>query len=151
MSKIPKQRDSQVGKPGRIDPWPSERRTLEEIADSAYYRANGKHKNYYPANGEWIPARRGNAALCDKYPEDRWTDLSEVLKEAIRAGCVQIDSASEYPVRVWAFIDNTLHEARRTNPEGSEYHGFPLVHKSSWPIDRQKKLEVTPRVNILTD
>lgn len=151
MRKPSRQREEQLGKPGRVDPWPEGLPPLEEVAEKAYFRGSGKHKTYPAPNNEWIPTMRGKVARCDKYPKDQWIELTKVLRDAIRVGCVQLDTQSEFPSRVWCFVNGVLHEGRLTNPETGEYHGLPLRQSASWPIDRLGKLKDAPRVDIATD
>jgi hypothetical protein len=140
--------------PGRIDEWPVGYPPLEDVALKAVYCGSGKHKTYTAPNHEWEPVWSGDADVgrCDKYREDEWHRISTTLKDAIRSGCVQVDvNIPEFPTRVWAYVNDVLHEARLTNQSTGEYHGFPLRKGTKGPMDRYSKLKEAPRVTIPTD
>jgi hypothetical protein len=135
-------------KPGHVDLWGDRRPTPAEIADRVSYRGIGKHKRYPAPNGEWIPVHRPGTAECRQFPPEHWGRLVETLREAIRRSCIQLQIGREYPVRAWAYINGTLHEARISNPGSGEYHGFPLEYESQKPKDPHSLLTNAPRVSI---
>jgi hypothetical protein len=70
-----------------------------------------------------------------------------LLRRAIVAGCVD-EFKKDFPSRVWAFINDTLHEARLHNEQLGEYHGFPLEFAEQWPDDPNGILGNAPREQI---
>lgn len=119
-----------------------------EIAEKVRYAGNGKHKTYPAPNHEWIPVHRPGISSCDKYEGAAWRQIEDTLKEAIRRSCVQLEAGLAYPVRVWAYVNDTLHEARLSNRANGEYHAFPLKYRSQFPLDPTGLLENAPNVKI---
>jgi hypothetical protein len=74
--------------------------------------------------------------------------LQRVLRRAINAGCVDVEFRGDFPSRAWAFINDTLHEARLTNQQTGEYHGFPIDYEEQYPLDPHDILRTAPRVQI---
>ena len=149
MSRPPThQRPAHAFKPGRIDNWSDHTPTAPEIAERVSYGGNGKHKRYPAPNGEWTPRHRPGTAECQQFAEADWPQLIEVLREAIRRSCVELEPEREFPRRAWAYINGQLHEARITNSQSGEYHGFPLDYESQMPDDPCKLLKNAPRVSI---
>jgi hypothetical protein len=89
---------------------------------------------------------RADEAKCDHYAEQQWPRLLDVLRRAIRGGCVS-NFRGPFPERAWAWINGVLHEARLTNEGTGDYHGFPINDKRQYPepID---EVEAAPRVEI---
>jgi hypothetical protein len=89
---------------------------------------------------------RADEAKCDEYAAEQWPRLVDVLRQAIRAGCVS-DFRGTFPERVWAWINGVLQEARLTNQSTGEYHGFPVNDPRQYPepLDR---LKAAPHVEI---
>lgn len=74
--------------------------------------------------------------------------MQDALRQAILAGCVDVEFRGDFPARVWAFVNGTLHEARLTNEQSGEYHGFPLQYEEWQPKDPDGLLRNAPRVEI---
>ena len=111
-------------KTGRLAAWQADKETREKIAERVRYRGNGAHKTYPSPNGEWTPCLRRGKAGCWKFDPGDWPRLVILLRRAIVAGCVHEEFRNGFPARVWAYINDTLHEARL---EGNGvYHGLPL-------------------------
>jgi hypothetical protein len=129
-------------KRGRICDWPDGMGTPDEVAARVTYTGNPIHKSYPSPAGP--PALRADEAKCDVYDPADWPRLLEVLRQAIRAGCVG-EFRGSFPSRAWGWINGVLHEARLTG--GSDYHGFPVNDPRQYPepVDR---LENAPRVEI---
>jgi hypothetical protein len=72
--------------------------------------------------------------------------LLEALQRGIREGCVS-EFRGEFPFRAWVWINGILHEARLTNVETGEYHGFPINDPSQYP-EPIEQVEAAPRVTI---
>jgi len=68
------------------------------------------------------------------------------LRQSIRAGFVS-DFRGKYPYRVWVWINDVLHEARLTNAETGDYHGFPIDDPSQYP-EQAELLKAAPRVQV---
>lgn len=128
----------------KICDWPADVAAPDELARQVTYTGNPKHKTYPSPAGP--PAKRADAAKCDKYAVADWPKLRCALRRAIRAGCVS-DFRGTFPFRAWVWINGVLHEARLTNEATGDYHGFPLNDPTQYPepLDR---VEAAPRVDI---
>jgi hypothetical protein len=131
-------------KRGKFREWPPDAPTPEELAKQVTYTGNPKHKTYPSPAGP--PARRADAAKCDRYAVADWPKLQCALRMAIRAGCVG-EFKGEFPFRAWVWINGVLHEARQTNRGTGDYHGFPLNDPTQYPVPLIQ-LEAAPRVDI---
>lgn len=131
-------------KRGKFCEWPLDAPTPEELAKQVTYTGNPKHKTYPSPAGP--PAKRSDAAKCDKYAIDDWPKLRCALRMAIRAGCVS-EFRGGFPFRAWVWINGVLHEARQTNQGSGDYHGFPLNDPTQYPVPLAR-LEAAPRVDI---
>jgi hypothetical protein len=134
-------------KPGKVIAWDADGPTRERLAVRVRYSGNGAHKTYTSPNGEWVPSLRRGKASCWKIDESDWPRLVILLRRAIVAGCVD-EFKRDFPSRVWAFINDTLHEARLHNEQLGEYHGFPLEFAEQWPADSNCILRNAPREQI---
>jgi hypothetical protein len=115
------------------------------LAERVTYTGNPKHKSYPSPAGS--PAwRRAETVKCVTYARADWPKLREALQLAIREGCVG-DLGKEFPRRAWVWINDILHEARITNEDAGDYHGFPLDHPSQYP-EPLERVEAAPRVEI---
>jgi hypothetical protein len=143
------QRSPDDFKPGRIIAWEADDATRRSLADRVRYSGNGAHKTYPSPNGEWIPCRRRGKAACWKFDQHDWLRLVILLRRAIVVGCVaKFENDDDFPSRVWAYINGTLHEARLHNARLGEYHGFPLEYDEQTPIDPNGMLRNAPREQI---
>ena len=129
--------------------WPADKPPAQEVEKRVHYRANGEHKNYPSATGLWTFVQsKADKAKCAKLGESEWGILLETLRAALRASCVHQEFRGDFPARVWAFVNGTLHEARLSNQSTGEYHGFPLEYGEQWPDDPEGLLRNAPRVAI---
>ena len=128
----------------KICDWPEGADPPEEVAARVTYTGNPKHKTYPSPAGP--PAKRSDAAKCDKYTPDNWPRLLMALRQGTRATCVGAFRGN-FPFRAWVWINGVLHEARLTNEATGDYHGFPINDPSQYPepLDR---VEAAPRVEI---
>jgi len=131
-----------------VDLWGDHTPTAETIAREVSYGGSGKHKRYPAPNGEWTPVCRPGCFECQHFAEANWPQLVEVLRDAIRRSCVQLEPDERFPTRVWAYINGRLHEAKITNSVTGEYHGMPLEYESQKPDDPHELLRNAPRVTI---
>jgi hypothetical protein len=134
-------------KPGRLVVWEADTGARRQFANLVRYRGNGAHKTYNSPSGEWVPSRRRGKASCWRFDQADWPRLVILLQRAIVAGCVA-EFKGEFPSRVWAYINGTLHEARLHNELLGEYHGFPLEYEEQWPADPNGILRDAPREQI---
>lgn len=149
MSKKPRnQRKRSSIKPGRVDGWREGVGSPEELAERVSYAGSGKHKRYPSATGEWIPIHRPGLSECAHYADDDLRPIEGVLRDAIRRACVQWEEGKSFPVRVWAFVNDVLHEARLSNQDTGVYHAFPLNFDEQWPSDPDEILKDAPRVSL---
>lgn len=75
------------------------------------------------------------AGLSSRCPPS-WTNAkaTEALKLAISEGRVSCFwEGSAFPRYVWYLDGDVLYEARLTNRENGEYHGYPLEDPRQWP------------------
>jgi hypothetical protein len=135
-------------KRGIVGTWAPDAKSVDRASSKAQYRGSGKHKNYPSMTKEWIVDPKADAAKCDKFSDKDWSKLQRLLRDAILSGCTAGDSEEPFPFRVWAYINDVLHEARRTNVQTGEYHAFPLDYKEHYPTDPKKLLRNAPRANI---
>ncbi len=136
-------------KPGHVDRM--DLRVASQIAERVTYGGHGKHKDYPAPDHEWEPVHRIGTARCGRFSKSDWPQLQTLLREAICRSCVQLEAQSEFPVRVWAYINDRLHEARVTNRGIGLYHGFPLDFESQKPLDPHDLLRNAPRATIAID
>lgn len=144
----PRYRRPQDFSRGRVARWPNERPPPQSIARRAVYRPDGAHKDYPSPTRQWEFNPRTDKAKCAHYREDQWPQLVAVLRAAIAAPVVSAEFRGEFPARAWAYVNGRLHEARLTNPETGEYHGFPLTYEEQYPDDPEGLLSHAPQVTI---
>jgi hypothetical protein len=94
-------------------------------ADRACYVGSIEHKTYPSPAGK--PSPRHDASKCPRIEEARWPELTEALREAIRAGLVSdpIDACG-LPRYVWGVFEGQLFEARRLSAPEDGYKAFPI-------------------------
>lgn len=135
---------SRVGKQSEIVDWPADIGPSNILAQLVTFTGNPQHKTYPTPAGP--PALKADKAKCWRFPEENWPDLLDALRRAIRAECIGY-FRGRFPSRAWVWINDVLHEARLTNPETGDYHGFPLNDSRDYPRP-SKHLERAPRVQI---
>lgn len=128
----------------RIGTWPEGVGTPEVVAAGVTYTGSPKHKSHPSPAGP--PALRSDAAKCDRFPPESWPRLQDALRLGIRARCVS-EFRGAFPFRAWVWINGILHEARLTNAETGDYHGFPINDPSQYP-EPIEQVEAAPRVTI---
>lgn len=147
---IPKRPNHQRGpedfKPGVIAPWPEDKPPPADVADRVRYLPSGEHKNYPSEQGLWTLGSRSDKAKCQHLSEHDWPRLVVTLRQAILAPVASQEFRGDFPSRVWAYINGVLHEARLSNQQTGEYHGFPLEYPEQFPTDRHNLLRLAPRV-----
>lgn len=131
-------------KRGKICEWPEGVRSPDELAAQVTYTGNPKHKTYPSPAGP--PAKRADAAKCDRYAVSDWPRLQDALRAAVRARCVG-EFRGDFPFRAWVWINGVLHEARQTNKGTGDYHGFPLNDPIQYP-EPFERIKAAPRVEI---
>ena len=120
----------------------------QEVAAKATYLCSGEHKTYPSDDGSWTFDPRADKAKCDKYDRAHWPQLVDALRAAILAGCVDEDFRGNFPARVWAYINDVLHEARLSNAALGQYHGFPVEYEEHRPQDPLGLLRNAPHATI---
>ena len=144
MAKRPTHRRAQDFKPGVITGWPKD--ADRQVAETARYIADGKHKDYPAPNGEWVLVRNSEGTKCPVLAPERWADLTKALQEALLRGVVGGGMRGAFPARAWVFLDERLCEARLSNEVLGEYHGFPLDYEEHSPSDPEGHLGLAPRI-----
>jgi hypothetical protein len=132
-------------RPGRIGAWAATANERQAVANRVRYCGNGAHKSYPAPNGEWTPSLRPGKSVCWRFAPSDWPKLVDLLREAIKSGCVHVQFDGDFPTRAWAYINGKLHEARLHNAALGEYHGFPLDYQEHEPIDPNGLLRRAPR------
>ena len=104
---------------------------IQTLAAQAHYVGSSKHKQWPhlfglpPFNG-----RRGDATLCDAhagFTPAQMATVAQLIQRGITAGLVG------HCGLIWTVADNGwIFEARLTNPQQAEYHGYPV--RDSEPI-----------------
>lgn len=105
---------------------------LSALAANATYVPSPYHKDYYTAATGPRKWRSSDATPC---PRDVDAHTAEVwLRRAIAAGHVGAFwvAPDEYPGMAWYRHDETVFEARLSNPVLGHYHGYPL-DPTEWP------------------
>jgi len=127
-----------------IGPWPENAPSPDDVAKKVSYRGNPQHKTSgrRPAYRHW-----GDKNRCEKVTSSHQAELETALRDAIRRRVVHWDlsQSTRFPGRVWAYVNDVLHEARLTNRGNGEYHGFPIKAICA-PRDPAGRLEEAPRV-----
>jgi hypothetical protein len=107
----------------RLDSAPDPAR-IQWLLGHARYRGRGKHKGS-PAAFGLEPEPKGDATLCDDHAgflPDAAPSIPRLLKRGISAGLIGPGARMLWTVG----DDGWIFEARITNSEQSEYHGYPV-------------------------
>jgi hypothetical protein len=103
---------------------------LLRAAEAARYVSSPYHRS--PGSPMGAPlSRRAHASLCP--PTWDQIEANRVLKAAIREGRVSTDWRSAFPSFAWHLDGEVLYEARLSNQDKGEYHGYPLESREEWP------------------
>ncbi len=148
MPAPPRHRRAKDFKPGRIAGWPVARPDQTSVAHRVSYVADAKHKDHPAPNGEWQLGGNSDGEKCPLIPPEIWPKIQEALREAVAAGVVDERFRGVFPARLWVYVNDTLHEARLSNQETGEYHGFPLDYRQNHPMDPHDLLRLAPRIRI---
>lgn len=96
---------------------------LADVAGRATYIGSPEHKSYPSFAG--LPRLRSDASKCDPLFKDPHL-LTGWLRASIRSGTFGSWEGS-FPKYVW-FVDKGIcYEARLSNRENGDYHGYPLM------------------------
>ena len=106
-----------------IATWASNTPDFNEIASRSHYVGSAEHKRYPSPAGN--PALRSDASECDPRHTD-FQEITEVLREAIRRGCIGAIFEGSFPKYVWGWMDGQLYEARHINGPQGTYKAYPL-------------------------
>jgi len=119
-----------------IAPWPSDKPQPEVVASLVRYVGSAEHKSFpSPAGNATL---RSDASRCDP----RYTDfeqITEVLRTAIRRGCISAIFEGDFPKYAWGWLDGHLYEARLVNRNAGWYKAFRL-QDVEMPRDNQHLL-----------
>jgi hypothetical protein len=123
---------------------PKEMLDLAELSDSATGRfreamrqaaSNVRYTGspYHRSSGKEGPVAQ-RIGLVSRCPPN-WTNLeaTRLLRIAISEGRVSKHWEQGFPRHVWHLDGGVLYEARLTNSENGEYHGYPLEDRWQWP------------------
>lgn len=103
---------------------------MDLVAERSSYVGSPEHKDMPSFAGR--PRPRADASICDRAFADRQTELTDLLRDAIRRRVVGHPWEGGYPRYVWASIDGEVYEARLVNQGTGEYKGYMLT-RSEWP------------------
>src|SRR4051794_12496262 len=102
---------------------------LAEVAAVVRYIPYAAHKAHYSLGV--APRPRSDATPCPK--EITAEQAQTWLREAIAVGDVGGSwEGKPYPRLVWKRVDDVVFEARLSNQESGEYHGYP-IDRQEWP------------------
>lgn len=96
---------------------------LAQLADRASYVGSSEHKSFPSFAGPYNP--RADASKCDPALADP-AELTQWLREAIRAGQVSELWEGDFPRYVWCRQGEVVYEGRLVNQELGQYKGYPL-------------------------
>jgi hypothetical protein len=103
---------------------PDEGVSLESLAEQVRYVGSPEHKVAVSFAGP--PRLRADASQCDPRLGDP-QELTEWLREAIRAGHIGGYFEGDFPRYVWVRRDSVVYEGRLVNFVLGEYKGYPLA------------------------
>lgn len=103
---------------------------LGDVAAEATYIPYAAHKVHFSSGV--APRLRSDATPC---PTDITAEQARTwLRQAIAAGDVGGSWLGKpYPRLVWRRVDDVVFEARLSNQESGEYHGYP-IDRQEWPV-----------------
>lgn len=113
----------------RLMPVPSDH-LIEGMLQTVHYEGSSKHKLHphlfglEPFNGD-----RDDATLCDEadFQPDQMADIPALAQRGIRAGLIGHTARL-----LWTVADDGwIFEARETNRETAEFHGYPILPEES--------------------
>lgn len=150
----PRRAQKLTAKPIAIAPWPtSDTRTPDEVADEAVFVGSPEHKDYTnPVTDEPpYPRAESDGSRCKVYPKERWCEMTQALRDAIRARCTGShfeplngggpETSNWWPRYVFGYFDGKLFQARRrTDPPGNRYKGW-FIPDDERPDDPDGRLE----------
>jgi hypothetical protein len=105
-------------------------KAIQLAATKVRYTGSPYHRSPGSKTGT-IAHRVGLTSRCPR----SWTNVeaTRVLRLAIKDGRVSMAWENGYPRYVWHLDGDVLYEARLTNNESGEYHGYPLEDRWQWP------------------
>lgn len=98
---------------------------IARLRENVSYEGSSKHKQNPSLYGlEPFRGHRGDATLCDRdanfQPED-YGQVSKMIQRGLQAGLIGENNI------IWAVADNGwIYEARVTNIDQLQYHGYPV-------------------------
>jgi hypothetical protein len=106
------------------------RDALRTIVTVARYTGSPYHRSPGSKAGP-IAQRAGLSSRCPP----NWTNAkaTEALRLAITEARVSCVWEGGFPRYIWYLDGDVLYEARLTNRENGEYHGYPLEDRWQWP------------------
>lgn len=103
---------------------------IARLLDTVHYEGSSKHKRsphlfgLEPFNGD-----RDDATLCDEadFQPDQMADIPALVQRGIRAGLIGHTARL-----LWTVADDGwIFEARETNRETAQFHGYPILPEES--------------------
>lgn len=142
-----------TSKPIAIGPWPTaSTRAPDMVAAEVEFVGSPEHKDYVnPVTGEAPhPRAESDGARCPAFPTERWPEMTEALRAAVRAQCTSsafdpLEGGGEacvnwWPRYVFGWFDGKPFQARhRTDPPGNRYKGWFISGEQS-PEDPDGRL-----------
>lgn len=100
----------------------------QELARTARYCGSPYHKSRPADYGmEELPKPRPDKTRCDEERDFLQAEAIRLLTDGFKKGLVSRRTEGNWPQYVWAVDDEgVVYEARLTNREQGEYHGYPM-------------------------
>ena len=103
---------------------------IERLLHNVRYEGSPKHKRQPNLFGlEPFNGQRDDATLCDEadFRPDQLRDIPKLIQRGIRAGLIGHTARL-----LWTVADDGwIFEARETNREATEFHGYPILPEES--------------------
>jgi len=104
---------------------------LEDVAQDVRYSGSPEHKDRPSFAGQ--PRPRADASIRDPNLAQSQSQLTDWLREAVRAGCIGAPWEGRFPRYIWREVGGVLYEARLVYRTTGEYKGYPLM-PAEWPL-----------------
>ena len=103
---------------------------VERLLDTVRYEGSSKHKRHPQSFGlEPFNGERDDATLCDEadFQPDQADEIPTLIQRGIRAGLIGHTARL-----LWTVADDGwIFEARETNRETAQFHGYPVLPEES--------------------
>lgn len=108
---------------------------LRGVASRVSYVGSPEHKDTPSFAGQ--PRPRADATICERRFKGMQDQLTDWIRESIRAGVIGGPWEGDFPRYVWCFREDMVYEARLVNQAKGEYKGYQL-ERVEWPPGIEK-------------